>query len=64
MMSVTGDFTGNADMPFDFFMSRYKEAYLRETEAFCKVSSCLGGLVNHLVLSLIAWRHGYTTPPP
>ena len=22
-----GDFTGNADMPYDFFMSRYKEAY-------------------------------------
>lgn len=33
----TKDFTGNADMPYDFFMSRYKEAYLRETEAFCKV---------------------------
>lgn len=32
----TGDFTGNADMPFDFFMSRYKDAYLRETQAFCK----------------------------
>ena len=30
----TGGFTGNADMPFDFFMSRYKEAYARETEAF------------------------------
>ena len=30
------DFTGNADMPFDFFLSRYFEAYVRETEAFCK----------------------------
>ncbi|KAG5185390.1 hypothetical protein JKP88DRAFT_180514 [Tribonema minus] len=30
------DFTGNADMPFDFFMSRYKEAYIQETLAFCK----------------------------
>eukprot|EP00612_Vaucheria_litorea_P005146 CAMPEP_0171461340 /NCGR_PEP_ID=MMETSP0945-20130129/5828_1 /TAXON_ID=109269 /ORGANISM="Vaucheria litorea, Strain CCMP2940" /LENGTH=387 /DNA_ID=CAMNT_0011987669 /DNA_START=222 /DNA_END=1385 /DNA_ORIENTATION=+ len=28
-------FTGNADMPFDFFMSRYKEAYIQETLAFC-----------------------------
>lgn len=27
-------FTGNADMPFDFFMSRYKEAYVQETLAF------------------------------
>lgn len=32
----TSGFTGNADMPYDFFMSRYKEAYLRETEAFCE----------------------------
>ena len=30
------DFTGNADMPFDFFLSRYFEAYVTETEAFCK----------------------------
>jgi myo-inositol 2-dehydrogenase / D-chiro-inositol 1-dehydrogenase len=30
------DFTGNADMPFDFFMSRYKEAYIQETLAFIK----------------------------
>jgi myo-inositol 2-dehydrogenase / D-chiro-inositol 1-dehydrogenase len=29
------DFTGNADMPYDFFMSRYKEAYVQETVAFC-----------------------------
>ena len=27
-------FTGNADMPYDFFMSRYKEAYVLETLAF------------------------------
>mmetsp|Transcript_43153 Transcript_43153/g.116573 ORF Transcript_43153/g.116573 Transcript_43153/m.116573 type:complete len:406 (-) Transcript_43153:411-1628(-) len=32
----TNSFTGNADMPYDFFMSRYKEAYIRESEAFCK----------------------------
>merc|ERR1712176_210643 len=30
------DFTGNADMPFDFFLSRYFEAYVTETEAFCR----------------------------
>merc|ERR1711871_1035718 len=30
----TGEFVGQADMPFDFFMSRYKEAYSVETEAF------------------------------
>lgn len=29
-------FTGNADMPFDFFMSRYKDAYHRETSAFIR----------------------------
>lgn len=29
------DFTGNADMPFDFFLSRYNEAYVQETIAFC-----------------------------
>lgn len=23
-------------MPYDFFMSRYKEAYVRETQAFCR----------------------------
>merc|ERR1711924_458615 len=27
-------FTGNADMPFDFFMSRYEEAYVQESLAF------------------------------
>ena len=26
--------TGNADLPYDFFMSRYKEAYVQETLAF------------------------------
>lgn len=30
------DFTGNADMPFDFFLSRYNEAYVTETIAFCQ----------------------------
>jgi len=30
------EFTGNADMPFDFFLSRYNEAYVTETIAFCK----------------------------
>ena len=31
---MSGSFTGNADMPYDFFMTRYKEAYVRETAAF------------------------------
>jgi len=30
----SNSFTGNADMPYDFFMSRYKEAYRQETLAF------------------------------
>ena len=30
------DYTGNADMPFDFFLSRYNEAYVTETIAFCE----------------------------
>jgi len=30
------DFTGNADMPYDFFLSRYNEAYVTETIAFCE----------------------------
>jgi len=55
------DFTGNADMPFDFFLSRYFEAYVTETEAFCKslvedsAVPCTGidGLVA-LVMSLAA----------
>jgi len=29
-------FTGNADMPYDFFLSRYTEAYVTETIAFCE----------------------------
>ena len=29
-------FTGNADMPYDFFLSRYNEAYVTETVAFCE----------------------------
>merc|ERR1719199_2273688 len=44
----SSDFTGNADMPYDFFMSRYKEAYVQETLAFVdslvtdKPSPCSG----------------------
>lgn len=57
------DFTGNADMPYDFFMSRYKEAYVRETQAFCKClvndepSPCSGedGLMA-LVMSIAAGK--------
>jgi len=30
------DYTGNADMPFDFFLARYNEAYVDETVAFCQ----------------------------
>jgi inositol 2-dehydrogenase len=30
------DYTGNADMPYDFFLSRYTEAYVTETVAFCE----------------------------
>jgi len=30
----TREFVGQADMPFDFFMQRYKEAYVGETVAF------------------------------
>jgi myo-inositol 2-dehydrogenase / D-chiro-inositol 1-dehydrogenase len=30
------NFTGNADMPYDFFLSRYNEAYVSETIAFCE----------------------------
>merc|ERR1712100_638656 len=54
-------FTGNADMPYDFFMSRYKEAYIQETLAFVdclvndKPSPCSGedGLVA-LVMAVAA----------
>ena len=56
-------FTGNADMPYDFFMSRYKEAYVRETLAFVdclvddKPAPCTGkaGLVA-LVMAIAAGR--------
>jgi hypothetical protein len=55
------EFTGNADMPYDFFMSRYKEAYVKETLAFVealvnkKPAPCTGedGLVA-LVMSIAA----------
>ena len=33
---MSADFTGNADMPYDFFLSRYNEAYVTETIAFCE----------------------------
>ena len=57
------DFTGNADMPFDFFMSRYKEAYIQETVAFVKClaedtpSPCSGedGLIA-LIMSIAAGK--------
>ena len=57
----TGDFVGQADMPFDFFMSRYKEAYVGETTAFIdalvndKPAPCSGrdGLVA-LVMAMAA----------
>jgi len=59
----TSLFTGNADMPFDFFMSRYKEAYMQETLAFVdalvhdKPAPCSGedGLVA-LVMAIAAGR--------
>jgi len=54
-------FTGNADMPYDFFMSRYKQAYVAETLAFVealvsgKPSPCSGedGLIA-LVMAIAA----------
>ena len=57
----SASYTGNADMPFDFFMSRYKEAYIFETLAFVdclvndKPSPCSGedGLVA-LVMAIAA----------
>ena len=59
----SSSFTGNADMPYDFFMSRYKEAYVQETLAFvdCLVhdtpSPCTGkaGLIA-LVMAIAAGR--------
>lgn len=35
-VSCCSEFTGNADMPYDFFLSRYNEAYVTETVAFCQ----------------------------
>lgn len=32
----TDKYTGRTDLPHDFFMSRYKEAYINETKAFCE----------------------------
>jgi len=57
----TAGFVGQADMPYDFFMSRYKEAYVAETEAFVealvndKPAPCSGrdGLVA-LVMAMAA----------
>jgi len=59
----TGEFVGQADMPFDFFMSRYKEAYQVETKAFVdalvegKPAPCSGrdGLVA-LVMAMAAGK--------
>ncbi len=36
LIILSTDFTGNADMPYDFFLSRYNEAYVSETVAFCE----------------------------
>ncbi|KAL7577022.1 hypothetical protein ACA910_006768 [Epithemia clementina (nom. ined.)] len=30
------NYTGNADMPYNFFLNRYKEAYMTEVKAFCE----------------------------
>jgi len=59
----TAEFVGQADMPFDFFMSRYKEAYQAETKAFIDAlvdgqpSPCSGrdGLVA-LVMAMAAGK--------
>ena len=59
----SSEFCGNADMPFDFFMSRYKEAYILETLAFVdclvndKPSPCSGedGLIA-LVMAIAAGK--------
>ena len=63
MRKFTGEFVGQADMPFDFFMSRYKEAYQVETKAFIdaliegKPAPCSGldGLVA-LVMAMAAGK--------
>jgi len=57
----TPNFTGNADMPYDFFLERYNEAYIKETVAFCEAlvkdepAPCTGkdGLVA-LIMSMAA----------
>lgn len=57
----TPSFTGNADLPFDFFLERYNDAYAKETVAFCDAlvndtpAPCTGkdGLVA-LVMSIAA----------
>jgi len=57
------DYTGNADLPYDFFMSRYKEAYKQETIAFVdalvndKPSPCTGedGLIA-LIMAIAAGK--------
>ena len=59
----SSSFTGNADMPYDFFMSRYKEAYVQETLAFVdslvndKPSPCSGkdGLIA-LIMAIAAGK--------
>merc|ERR1719201_2191779 len=59
----TKEFVGQADMPFDFFMSRYKDAYQAETKAFIDAllegnpAPCSGrdGLVA-LVMAMAAGR--------
>jgi myo-inositol 2-dehydrogenase/D-chiro-inositol 1-dehydrogenase len=59
----TAEFVGQADMPFDFFMSRYKEAYVAETNAFIvallegKPAPCSGrdGLIA-LVMAMAAGK--------
>ena len=51
-------------MPYDFFMSRYKEAYVQETLAFVdalvndKPAPCTGEVLSHA--SLLSITH----PPP
>jgi len=59
----SASFTGNADKPYDFFMSRYKEAYVQETLAFVEAlvnqrpAPCTGedGLVA-LVMAIAAGK--------
>ena len=57
------DFTGNADLPYDFFMSRYKEAYKQETLAFVdalvndKPSPCSGLATDTHTHTSVSWNH-------